>query len=146
MPPKAGWSTPMLHVSDVPRSIRFYELLGFELIDTEGGPACPYWARLHCEGGAIMLLQAEEPLEDADVKRIPFYMYSDDLPGLREHLLANGLKVSNINRPPYMMSGEVRVEDPDGYVTFIGHWGDAEHTAWLQRIEEKKKTGTLRPA
>ena len=146
MPPKAGWSTPMLHVSDVSRSIRFYELLGFELIDTEGGPASIGWARLHCEFGAIMLFLAEEPVEDAAVKRIPFYAYTDDLPGLREHLLANGVNVSKINTPPYMKSGEITVRDPDAYVFFIGHWGDAEHTDWLKRIDEKKKAGTFRPA
>jgi hypothetical protein len=27
---KAGYSTPMLHVADVARSLRFYALLGFE--------------------------------------------------------------------------------------------------------------------
>ena len=32
---KAGYSTPMLHVGEVERSIRFYELLGFETIDTD---------------------------------------------------------------------------------------------------------------
>jgi len=136
----------MLHVADVARSIRFYELLGFELIDTEGDPSCFGWARLHCEGGAIMLFLAEdEHPVDPRTQSQPAFMYTPDLPGLREHLLAHGVKVSKINHPPYMMSGEVRVEDPDGYVIFIGHWGDAEHSAWLQRIEEKKRAGTLRP-
>ena len=32
---KAGYSTPMLHVADVEHSIRFYQLLGFKLIDAE---------------------------------------------------------------------------------------------------------------
>ncbi len=146
MPPKAGWSTPMLHVSDISRSIRFYELLGFELIDTEGGPANFYWARLHCQGGAIMLLLAEEPLEDTAVKRIPFYAYTDDLAGLRQHLLDNDVNVSTINTPPYTKSGEITVRDPDGYVFFIAHWGEAEHTDWLKRIDEKKKAGILRPS
>jgi len=36
MTAKAGYSTPMLHVADVGRSLRFYALLGFETIDTEG--------------------------------------------------------------------------------------------------------------
>lgn len=134
----------MLHVADVARSISFYELLGFELIDTEGDPAGLGWARLHCEGGAIMLFLAEEPLDDR-VKAIPAYLYTPDLAGLREHLLAHAVKVSQINHPPYMQSGEVRVEDPDGYVMFIGHWGDTEHSAWLARIEDKKRAGTLRP-
>lgn len=136
----------MLHVKDVSRSIKFYELLGFELIDTEGGPGCVGWARLHCEGAAIMLFLAEDehPLDTSHC--YPSFMYSADLAGLREHLLANGVNVSKLNHPPYMKSGEITVKDPDGYVIFIGHWGDAEHSAWLARIEEKKRAGTLRPA
>jgi hypothetical protein len=40
----------MLHVASVERSIEFYKLLGFRLIDTEGcGPLG--WARMHCEIG-----------------------------------------------------------------------------------------------
>jgi catechol 2,3-dioxygenase-like lactoylglutathione lyase family enzyme len=142
MPPTAEYWTPMLHVADVPRSIRFYELLGFELIDTERDGANISWARLHCEGAAIMLFAAEGPLDDR-VKAIPAYMYTPDLPALRAHLLANRITVSEIKRPPYMPSGEMRVEDPDGYVIFIGHWSDAEHQAWLKRIEEKKRSGAL---
>ncbi|MBZ5648752.1 MAG: VOC family protein [Acidobacteriia bacterium] len=146
MPAKAGYWTSMLHVADVARSIHFYELLGFELIDTQGDGGCIGWARLHCEGGAIMLFLAEdEHPVDPRTQSQPAYMYTPDLAALRDHLLSNGVNVSRINRPPYMTSGEVRVEDPDGYVIFIGHWGDAEHTAWLAAIDEKKKTGSLRP-
>ena len=135
----------MLHVKDVSRSIRFYELLGFELIDTEGAPGCIGWARLHCEGAAIMLFLAEDehPLDTS--RCYPSYMYSQDLAGMRQHLLANAVNVSQISHPPYMKSGEITVKDPDGYVLFIGHWGDAEHSAWLSRIAEKKRAGTLRP-
>ena len=135
----------MLHVADIARSIRFYELLGFELIDTEGDPGSIFWARLHCEGGAIMMLLAEEPVDRTRASSIPICMYADDLPALRQHLLAQGVSVSKINRPPHMPSGEIRVEDPDGYVIFVNHWGDAEHSAWLQRIEQKRQSGTLRP-
>lgn len=131
--PKAGWSTPLLHVADIPRSIRFYERLGFELIDTEGEP--PGWARLHCEGGAIMLLQAEEPL---DPKRAmtPLYMYTPDLPAFRAHLVASGVDASPIHHPEYMKSGEIAVKDPDGVPVFVGHWGDAEHEAWKAHLAE----------
>ena len=45
---KAGWCTPMLHVAVVEHSIRFYRLLGFQLIDVEAradalsaGRGCP---------------------------------------------------------------------------------------------------------
>ena len=135
----------MLHVADVRRSIHFYQLLGFELIDTEGDGACLGWARMHCEGGAIMFLLAEEPV-DASRQSIMLAMYTSDLPGLRERLLAHGVKVPSITCPPYMPSGQVTIGDPDGYLIGINQWGDAEHDAWLKAIDEKKKSGSLLPA
>jgi catechol 2,3-dioxygenase-like lactoylglutathione lyase family enzyme len=143
MPPKAGYSTPLLHVADIARSLRFYELLGFETIDTEGDPSCLGWARMHCEGGALMFLAAEEDHGARDSghgpDRILFYLYTPDLPGLREHLVAQGVEVSPIKYPDYMRSGEVMLKDPDGYVVLVGHWGKPEHEAWERRLAEKKK-------
>src|SRR5687767_10080148 len=141
---KAGYSTPMLHVADVARSIPFYERLGFELVNIEGEADCPSWARLHCEGGAIMLLLAEEPVDPA-LQGVLLYMYTPDLPGLREQLLAAGWTVPPVQYPEHMQSGELHLRDPDGYAVLIGHWGDAEHSAWLERIKAKKEAGALRP-
>ena len=135
---KAGYSTPMLRVADIPRSIRFYELLGFETVDTEGEADRPGWARLHCEGGAIMLLAADEPVDPA-VQAVLLYMYTPDLTALREQLAAGGVAVPPIQRPDYMPSGEICLQDPDGYTVLVAHWGDAEHQAWLQRISAKKQ-------
>jgi hypothetical protein len=42
-------------------------------------------------------------------------MYTADLAGLREQLLASGIKVPLITHPPYMPSGEFYISDPDGY-------------------------------
>ena len=134
---KAGYSTPLLHVADVARSLRFYSLLGFETIDTDGPDDCPSWARAHCEGGALMFLEAEEPLEPAR-QAVSFYLYTPDLPALREHLVAAGVEVSPIEHPGYMRSGEIRLKDPDGYGIFVGHWGTAEHEAWERRLAERK--------
>jgi hypothetical protein len=142
MVPKAGYSTPLLHVMEVRRSIRFYELLGFELIDLEGDPACPGWARMHCEGGAVMFLLAEEPF-DPTKHALLLAMYAPDLPALREHLLANGIDAPAITHPGYMRSGSLSLRDPDGYIIDIHHWSDAEHQAWLKNLEEKKKSGVL---
>ena len=133
---KAGYSTPMLHAADIPRSIRFYELLGFELIDTEGEP--PGWARMHCEGGALMFLAAEPG--HAAPPALMLVMYTPDLPALREHLLAAGVKVSDIKRPPYMPSGEINFRDPDGNFLNVCHWGKPEQEAWEKRLAERKKT------
>jgi hypothetical protein len=145
MPPKAAWSTPLMHVSDIGCSIGFYKLLGFELIDTEGDATSLGWARMHCEGGALMFLLAEEPVKAA-LQSIMLMMYTPDLPALREHLLASGVKVPPITYPEYMPSGQVTISDPDGYLIGINHWGDVEHDAWLKAIDKKKQSGSLLPA
>jgi len=65
---KAGYCTPLLHVEEIERSIRFYELLGFATIDTDRAQPLG-WARLHCEGGALMLVRAEEGLDKSAAHR-----------------------------------------------------------------------------
>ena len=132
---KASYSTPMLHVMDIEKSIRFYELLGFATVDTDRCKPLG-WARLHCEGGAIMFLRAEKPM-DPSAQALLLYMYTPDLAGLREHLLANGVKVPAITHPEYMPSGQIAIADPDGYTVEVGHWGKSEQEAWEKRISEK---------
>jgi predicted enzyme related to lactoylglutathione lyase len=132
MSAKAGHSTPLLHVQEIERSIRFYELLGFATVDTDRARPLG-WARLHCEGGAVMLLRAEEPLNPS-AQGVLLYMYTPDLISLREHLLAEGVKVPAIRYPEYMRSGEIHIKDPDGYNILVGNWGKAEHEAWEKRI------------
>lgn len=49
MSAKVGYSTPLLHVAEIERSIRFYELLGFATVDTDRAKPLG-WARLSlCE-------------------------------------------------------------------------------------------------
>lgn len=135
-PLRAGWSTPLLHVADVERSIRFYEALGFETIDTHREGDLLVWARLDCEGGAVMLLHVDaDEIPDPAAQGILLYLYTPDLPGLRSQLVASGLEPTAIRRPPYMPSGEIHLHDPDGYVVMVGHWGEEEHAAWLERIK-----------
>jgi catechol 2,3-dioxygenase-like lactoylglutathione lyase family enzyme len=129
---KAGYCTPMLHVKSIEASILFYERLGFKVIDTDRCTPIG-WARLHCEGGALMFLRAEHEV-DPRTQGVLFYMYTPDLAGLRTELVAQGVEVSPITRPEYMPSGEVSLRDPDGYCVLIGHWGEADHSAWLKRI------------
>jgi catechol 2,3-dioxygenase-like lactoylglutathione lyase family enzyme len=132
MGPGATHSTPLLHVADIERSIRFYQFLGFRTIDTQG--ATPLgWARLHCNTGDIMFLRAERPI-DPRAQGFLFYLYTPDLVSLREHLLSNGIAVSAIKHPEYMPSGTVNLSDPDGYHIEIAHWGQSEQEAWERRL------------
>jgi hypothetical protein len=122
----------MLHVAEIEKSIRFYELLGFTTVDTDR--CVPLgWARIHCEGGAVMFLRAEEPV-DGSTQAVLLYMYTPDLAGLRQQLLAGGVEVSAIRYPEYMPSGEMSIADPDRYTILIAHWGKSEQETWEKRI------------
>ena len=141
MPPQAAFLTLALNVSDMRRSIAFYQLLGMQLMDVEGNPLSPGFARLHSEGGDLILLPLEGAFENAAVPKPPFtwfiYLYTDVLPQLREHLIANGVKVSEINHPPYMKKGEICVPDPDGYAVFVGQWDSETHQEWERERRER---------
>jgi hypothetical protein len=125
----------MMHVTEIENSIRFYELLGFVTIDTDRSEPLG-WARLHCDGGAVMFLRAEAPV-DSSTHSAMLYMYTPDLIGLREQLQASGVQVPAITHPPYMLGGEMCLRDPDGNVIFLGHWGKPEQEAWERRIAKK---------
>ena len=132
---KVSYATPLMHVVDIERSIRFYQVLGFTTVDTDGAKPLG-WARMHCEGGAVMFLRAEETV-DASAQAVMLYMYSPDLAGLREHLLARGLAAPTIHYPAYMPSGEIRIADPDGYILLIAHWGAPEQQRWEKERSDK---------
>jgi hypothetical protein len=74
---------------------------------------------LGCEQADLMFARASDPVI-ASQQAVLFYLYSPELIALRAHLLGNGVKVSPISYPDYMPKGEIRVEDPDGYVLLIG--------------------------
>jgi hypothetical protein len=135
MTAKVGYSTPRLHVAEIERSIRFYELLGFAPVDTDRCKPLG-WARLHCEGGAVMFLRADEPV-DASAQAVMLCVYTPDLTGLREHLLASGVEVPPIRYPEYLPSGEIGIADSDGYCITVAHWGKPEQEAWEKRISAK---------
>jgi hypothetical protein len=44
---KAGYATPLLQVTDVERSLRFFALLGFTTVDVEGRNAVASRAKSH---------------------------------------------------------------------------------------------------
>ncbi len=132
---KVAHSTPMLHVASIEDSIVFYQWLGFRLIDDDG--CVPIgWARLHCASGDIMFLRAEHPV-DASKQGFLFYLYTPDLPPLREELVAAGVDVSEIKSMPYMPSGKVNLKDPDGYILEIGQWGEADQKGWEEHLAKR---------
>jgi catechol 2,3-dioxygenase-like lactoylglutathione lyase family enzyme len=85
--PKLRALTPMAHVADIARSIRFYEQLGFRVGNTfqpDGGPALT-WAWLASHGADLMVTLAEEPVDPGE-QAVLFYLYCDDVQGMHAHL------------------------------------------------------------
>jgi hypothetical protein len=106
-------------------------------------PATGYrlgWARMYCEGGALMFLCPEEshPQRKCEVL---FAMYTPDMPAIRNHLLANGLEASPIKYPEYVPSRTLEIADPDGYILGVHHWSDKKHERW----ENERKTRLIKP-
>jgi hypothetical protein len=133
MSAKATYSTPMLHAMDIERSLAFYELLGFVTVDTDCGKPLG-WARMHCEGGALMFLRAAHAVDPA-VQGVMLYMYSPDLRALHAELQRSGVAVPPISYPGYMPGGEMHLRDPDGYSVLVAHWGKKEQEVWEKRIK-----------
>ena len=114
---------PMAFAADLQRSVDFYKRLGMEVrgsLRNSSGEL--QWVDLVCDQAQLMFSRASHPVIPSQ-QAVLFYLYSPDLIALREHLLANGVKVSPITYPDYMPKGEIRVEDPDGYVLLIGQAG-----------------------
>jgi catechol 2,3-dioxygenase-like lactoylglutathione lyase family enzyme len=135
----------MAHVADVDRSVAFYALLGFECISRfSGSDDQTVWARVKSLNAQLMLSRASGAVVAAD-QAVLFYMYSEDVAALRQHLLSQGLAsagrppgeeppadpaapvktrvVFDISRPFYMPEGELRIHDPDGYCILVGQLG-----------------------
>ena len=113
----------MAHVADVQRSADFYSQLGFRVVNTFKNDASVLcWGYLKSGDAELMLTRADGPVI-AGQQAVLFYLYTDDLIALREVLLASGVAVSEISYPFYMEKGEIRLEDPDGYVLLIGQIG-----------------------
>jgi catechol 2,3-dioxygenase-like lactoylglutathione lyase family enzyme len=126
---------PFVHVADVERSLAFYEQLGLVRGDTMDDEGRLFWGSMH-SGQAHIMFALAEPLVEADLQGVLFYLYSDDIVALRAHLVGCGLRESTdrsgpvvpepkgvvfpIAHPEYMPAGELRVHDPDGYCLLIG--------------------------
>jgi catechol 2,3-dioxygenase-like lactoylglutathione lyase family enzyme len=111
---------PMAHVADMRASIAFYEKLGFA-VDNQvvpDGEEVPNWVWLRAEKAQLMLARATAPVVPAQ-QAVLFYTYCDDIEASRAAWLAAGLKPGPIACPFYNPGGEIRLEDPDGYVVYV---------------------------
>jgi ketosteroid isomerase-like protein len=110
---------PFVHVADVAASAAFYAHFGFEVRDTVGPDARLDWCWLETADGAqLMLARADEPV-DRHAQAVLFFLYTRDLAGLRERLVAADLRPSPIHDGTPGPRYEMRIADPDGYVVMV---------------------------
>ena len=110
---------PFVHVTDVARSISFYEALGFRVIKRYEPNGRLEFAGLEATSAAkLMLARVEEvPERDSDEAGPGFlYLYTPDLDAFRERLLRNGIEPGEIEEGPGPgPNRELCVWDPDGH-------------------------------
>jgi catechol 2,3-dioxygenase-like lactoylglutathione lyase family enzyme len=122
--------TAYAHVTELARSVAFYERLGFRVRNEFRDDGVLSWAFLATPSpdpndadGRLMLGLADEPV-DPRQQGVLFYCWTSDVAQLREELLAVDISVSAIEHPAYMPAGEISVTDPDGYLLVIGQLGE----------------------
>jgi hypothetical protein len=115
---------PFAHVADVERSVAFLELLGLELRETYEHEGRLVWASMGRASAALMLAEGEAPI-DARAQGVLFYLYAEDLAGLRDHLVAHGVTAGEIVDGSPGPKREMRVTDPDGYCLMVAQIDDA---------------------
>jgi hypothetical protein len=108
---------PFVHVRDVRRSIDFYYHLGFTVTSVYKYRGNPAWAELQSEG-ALLMVATGDPVDQVD-QGILFYLYSANLPALRDQLVAAGIDVGEIEDGTPGPREEMRLTDPDGYVLMV---------------------------
>ena len=109
---------PFVHVSDLARSIAFYERLGFAVTDTHERDGALDWAALEAGAAQLMLARAQAPIDRAH-EAVLFYLYADDLSALRDRLVADGVQVGEIRDGTPGPSNEMGLADPDGYCLMV---------------------------
>jgi catechol 2,3-dioxygenase-like lactoylglutathione lyase family enzyme len=122
---------PMLAVTDLPRTVRFYvEKLGFQCCGLFGNP--PVWADLERDGVGMMFntpprecVERDVPLKSKDYQ--VFYFNSDNLVALHQEFKSRGVEVSDLRVTVYRMK-EFEVRDPDGYWLWFGQDTDEPPT------------------
>jgi predicted enzyme related to lactoylglutathione lyase len=111
----------LLHVSDVQRSVRFYEKLGFEVgnepLKNDQGVTTFVWMH-HGSAAQIMLTLTGRPLNPG-AQDIMFYLYVTDIRAYRERVISRGVSVGALKYPFWSPNGEFRVDDPDGWTWMV---------------------------
>jgi len=113
-----GKLVPFVRVADLARSVAFYQLLGFRVVQYFPQSGRQTWASMQTGTAHLMLEESPDDINPRH-QRILFYLYAANLTGLREHLRRNGCLPSEIADGTPGPKQEMRLSDPDGYTLMI---------------------------
>jgi catechol 2,3-dioxygenase-like lactoylglutathione lyase family enzyme len=107
---------PFVHVTDVARSIRFYEALGFSVIKRHERDGRLEFAGMEATQSAKIMLARVDHVPGRESARGFLYLYTPDLDAFRERLIGSGLDPGEIEDGPGPgPNRQLCVRDPDGH-------------------------------
>lgn len=115
----------MIFVADVQRSIEFYKSLGFGVANTYEPQGKLCWAWMERGKARIMLSLSGRPA-NAGAQDVMFYLYVLRVAEYRDGLIAQNVKVGELQYPFYSPKGEFRIDDPDGFTLMVAETDDLE--------------------
>ncbi len=121
-----------LPVTDVERSIAFYQKFGHKLIVK----ALPHYARFECpEGDATFSVHKVDEMPKAP--HVSIYFEVDELDPIVDSLIAKGISFDELpNNKPWLWR-EARLKDPDGNELILYFAGDnRKNPPWRVTSEE----------
>ena len=119
---------PMLNVSDINKSLRFYEeALGFKIVSDPKAIEEWRWATIQSGETELMLsetetdIELEAPIDPQESTKWPsiFYFYPDNVNQLHEHIKKRGYIPTPLIVTIYGMK-EFSIQDPDGHMLSFG--------------------------
>lgn len=112
---------PLIHVASVPRSIAFYESLGFRATNVFTPPDQhePSFASVESGGARLMLVRGRAITPDE--QGLILTLYCDDASATHAALRGAGVRVGELTFPPERPNGRSRLTDPDGYDLAVTH-------------------------
>jgi predicted enzyme related to lactoylglutathione lyase len=107
----------VLYVTDLARSARFYQLLGYA---EQASGQDSEWAYRYLKTGACGLLLAAGTTVARQTGPVTLYLQVHDADAVAGELRAAGVPVEHLGHPDHAPGGELKVTDPDGYVLLLG--------------------------